>query len=161
MGNWRTVQIVGGMLAEEVHALREELNQVLRPGWGGGFSHRYAQDNAQLEKFGPLSNTGGLCGIGDWPAPSINAVGNLAERDYSPCDVADHLEKLRKVAPSLGVMIHCGGERESPLCGVTVVLLEGRIEELPPMIKTLGDIPKLQIENNMLRALLRPYNRTL
>lgn len=155
MGNWRTVQIVGGMLAEEVDALRAELNQ----------NFRFDLDNpahlAQNKKFGPLSCTGGLCGIGSWPDTSINVVGNLAERDFSEHDVAEHLATLAKVAPSLGVLVHCGGDYEDEKCVATVVLFEGIAVVRPPDIERIGAIPKMQIENNMFRQLFGSYNRTL
>jgi hypothetical protein len=158
MGNWRRVHIVGGMLAEEVDALRAEIYQVLR---GGMFAHRYEQDEAQMKKFGPLSHTGGICGFGSWPSPSINAVGNLAERDYDPYDVAEHLKKLAVVAPSLGVMVHCGADYESEKCIATVVLFEGATVVRPPAVRLVGDLSPLQMENNILRQLIGPYNRTL
>lgn len=158
MGNWRRVHIVGGMLAEEVDALKAEINQVLE---GGMFAHRYKQDENQMEKFGPLSYTGGLCGFGSWPAPSINAVGNLAERDYDPAAVARHLEQLAKVAPSLGVLVHCGADYETDECINTVVLFEGKTAVRWPDVKTIPEFAPMQLENNLMRALLGPYNRTL
>lgn len=158
MGNWRTVQIVGGMLAEEVPALVAEIDQRLAPGWWKATPPK-ASDH--MNKFGPLSYCGGLCGLPNWPAPSISAVGNLAERDYDPVAVADHLRELAAVAPSLGVMVHCGGDYEAKECIATVVLFERVAVVRPPQIATIGDIPPMQMENNLLRALLGPYNRTL
>jgi hypothetical protein len=157
MGNWRRVHIVGGMLAEEVDALKAEIDQVFI----GGFVHKRQDHMGRLKHFGPLSYTGGLCGIGSWPAPSINAVGNLAERDYTPHAVALHLSRLAEVAPSLGVMVHCGGDRESDECIATVVLLERQAVVRPPEVVRVPDTPPMQVEINLLRQLLGPYNRTL
>jgi hypothetical protein len=160
MGNWRRVHIVGGMLAEEVDALVKELDQ--RPKYGMVIVGRKDNfDEDQVKKFGPLSITGGLCEFGSWPAPSINAVGNLAERDYDPDDVARHLGQLALVAPSLGVVVHCGGDYEADECVASVVLLEGVVAIHPPGIPEVKDLVPMQMENNLLRALLRPYNRTL
>jgi len=150
MGNWRRVHIVGGMLAEEVDALKAEIDQ-----------SRNIHDPAVIHRFGPLSYTGGLCGFGSWPARSINAVGNLAERDYDPADVAEHLAQLAQVAPSLGVVVHCGGDYETDGCVNTVVLFEGKAAVHPPAVQLVPNLAPMQIENNLLRALLGPYNRTL
>jgi hypothetical protein len=160
MGNWRRVHIVGGMLAEEVEALKAEINQVLPARFSTDLNHT-PEFKSQQNKFGPLSYTGGLCGLGNWPAPSINAVGNLAERDYDCFAIADHLRKLSKVAPSLGVRVHCGGDYESDTCVATVVLFEGVAVIRVAEIKGVPDMDPLEMQNNLLRAVLGPYNRTL
>ncbi|MGH3548896.1 MAG: hypothetical protein ACRDQU_12460 [Pseudonocardiaceae bacterium] len=61
MGNWRTVNIVGTFDPTEVPAAREHLT--VKDDWSN---------------FGPLSISNGLCSLGDWPAGSVMAVGNLA-----------------------------------------------------------------------------------
>lgn len=67
-------------------------------------------------------------GLGMWiPAAGgdIKAYGNLSERGYGPHAVAETLEELAKVAPSLTLKVHCGGSYESTDCTATVTLKDG------------------------------------
>jgi hypothetical protein len=129
MGNWRTVRIIGTCSKDDVTALRAELD--LR---------------TEIENFHCLGNTGGLCSLPNWGNENIDVIGNLAERDYSVNDVAKQLEKLAKIAPSLKVKIHCGGDYESTDCVNTIVLENGVVEIRQPEIESIGEISQSQIE---------------
>ena len=101
MGNWRTVNITGTMTAADASALRARL------------AYTYERGDPGMDNFGPLSfsiESPGLCGLGDWPAGQVSRCGNLAERDYSPEDVAEELRKLVHIAPSMLLKVHCGGD---------------------------------------------------
>jgi hypothetical protein len=84
----------------------------------------------------------------------IDIVGNLAERDYSIEAVAKQLEKLAKIAPSLRVKIHCGGDYESTVCINTVILENGVVEIRQPEIECTGEISQGQIEAQFFDLLL-------
>ena len=145
MGHWRTVNLIGTCEAHEVAALEDAVDCTA-----------YAESGFDFDKWGPLCNTGGLCGLGNWPAEVINCRGNLSERDYSAEDVAKHLRRLVEAAPSLELAIHCGGDYESLDCVATVVCKDGKIEVLPPQVEELEEIAADQIELNLYRPLLKP-----
>lgn len=112
VGNWRTVNIVGTIDPAEVEAARRYLAV-----------DRYSQGRT----IGPLSISEGLCSLGDWPAPTVMAVGNLFERNYSVRDVADHLSKLLDWAPSARLKVHCGADHEDETCVATITVEDGRV----------------------------------
>ena len=133
MGNWRTVQIVGRCNNDDAWKLKKAIN----PSKG----------------FHCLMNGGGICGLGDWVQEKIYAIGNLAERDYTVDDVADQLRKLAKIAPFLDIRVHCGGENENKRCVSTIKVVHGHVVIQKPRIKTLPEIPRGQLEMNLMRAL--------
>ena len=141
MGNWQRVKIVGTCAAAEVPALQQRLD--LRDLRGN------------LDNFGPLSAVGGLAGLPLWAAEQIEAVGNMAERDYNAEAVGRHLRELAAVAPSLAVKVHVGGDYESDTCVATVQLVNGEVTILPPEVATIEDISEAQIERALITALTR------
>lgn len=130
MGNWRTVQIIGSCSKEDTSALRKAII--------------YDIHSDARQEFYCLSHTGGLAGLPMWPAETINAIGNLAERGYAVNDIAEALRELVQIAPSLSVKIHCGGEWESKSCVTTIHLKDGKITINPPEIEVLPDPPEEQ-----------------
>lgn len=141
MGNWQRVKIIGTCAAAEVPALQQRLDL------------RDLRSN--LDNFGPLSHVGGLCGLPLWAAEQIEAVGNLAERDYDAEAVGRHLGTLAAVAPSLAVKVHVGGDYESATCVATVQLANGEVTVLPPEVATIEEIDQGQISQALLGALFR------
>lgn len=132
MGNWRRVQIVGTCAAADVQKLRE----ALKPG------HDY-------ENFHCLVN-GGMAGLPNWAAEKINAVGNLAERGFTPQSVAEQLLKLLAIAPSLDVKVHCGGDYEADTCINTVVANAAPIVAvLEPEVATIPEVSAEQMTKNI------------
>ena len=59
------------------------------------------------------------------------------------------------------MLVHCGGDYETDGCINTVVLFEGKAAVHPPAVQLIPEVAPMQLENNLLRALLGPYNRTL
>lgn len=142
-----TVNVVGTMTERDAARLRDYL----------GYS--YGPGDPALARFGPLSFNRyqpSLCGIGAWPAPVIDAVGNLAERDYDPEDVADHLRELVTIAGSMLLQVHCGGDYESLVCVATVSVVEGVVAVGKPQVEQLKPISESQMEANIIRALTTP-----
>jgi hypothetical protein len=125
------VTITGEVAEAEVAALRAALTYDAATG----------QTTAGSE-WGPLSfdplHPGGA-GLGDWPAPTISATGNLSETDLGPEHVAAHLRQLVGVAPSLNVAVHCGGDWETPACVATVTAAGGVVSVGPPQVPHVGD----------------------
>lgn len=129
MGNWRTVHIIGSCDPAEIGALEERL------------CVDYMGDDG-FENWGPLSwsPSGSLCGVNSWVAPTMNTVGNLAERDYVPEDVADELRRLVEVAPSLTLLVHCGDDWESTECVATIVVAGGNVTVEDPQVNHLREV---------------------
>ena len=134
MGNWMSVWIVGTCKPEEVAALKKAIS------W-----------DDPGDDFHCLSNTTGLSSLGDWAQENINSMGNLSERDYTPKNVADTLKKLSKVAPSLEVRVHCGGDNESKKCVATIDIQEGFCVVLEPHREIM--IPELPTEIGIARLM--------
>lgn len=145
MGNWRTVNLSGTMSERDAEALREWL----------GYSFRVRDDPA-AGRFGPLSfsrDQPSICGLNDWPAPVMSRAGNLAERDYDVEDVADCLRGLVEVAPSMLLVIHCGGDWEGLDCVATIRVGEGLVAVGRPEVEKIAKIGDDQALLNMLRAI--------
>jgi len=148
MGNWRTCNIAGTMSAEHAATLREALD--------------YGDYTASIDAMPPgvdclafSSAHPGLCGLGAWPAETMNRCGNLHERDYSVQDVAKALEALVRIAPSMLLKVHCGGEYESEQCVATISVGEGLVVVGKPERETV-DVPSdEQVLGNLARNLLR------
>lgn len=142
MGNWRTVYIVGKCHSDEVDALRQAVCVDFRKERG---------------RFHCLCYSGpSLCGLTNWPAERINAVGNLAERNYSVEDVAASLRNLIKIAPSLDIKIHCGGDWEAKECVATVQAANGKVAILGPELEILPAIPETQMLGQFFQAINKP-----
>ena len=137
MGNWTTVHISGTCNAEDVPALKAAVN--VGESW---------------KAFHCLCNTGGICGLGDWADEEMSVTGNLAERDYGVKDVAGQLRELARIAPSLTLKVHVGGEYESLDCVATVNCINGSVTIDDAEIKTLTPIPQGQIEANLIKSAL-------
>lgn len=131
MGNWMRLQVLGSCDGSELDALRELLVIDLR---------HPDVDGKSWDALGPLSVSEGLAGLGDWPATAISAVGNAFERDYDAESVSEQLKELVKVAPTLTLTVHCGGDYESAECVATVKASGGEVEILSPEISALPEI---------------------
>ena len=142
MGNWMTVQIIGSCAKDDVPALTKEVKYDL---------HDINID----QEFYCLTSCGGLCGLPLWPAEAINAVGNCAERDYTPESVKSNLEAFAKIAPSLEVKVHCGGDYETKEVIATVTLEKGKATIGKPEIENLPNPPEGQMAANLMGFLGR------
>lgn len=130
MGNWRTVHLRGSVELADWHQLKDHL--------AVGFEDA---------RWGCL-HSGGLFGLQNWATTNsvsrgsrieFESYGNLGERNYSPKDVAQEVDRIRgTAAPSLIVRIDCGDNYESTKCVATVILGEdGTVKIVPPMVDEL------------------------
>ncbi len=139
MGNWTIVEMEGSCDSEEVSVLQREV--------------AFDMNADEWENFNCLSATNGICGLGNWAGRTIDAVGNLAERDYGAEDVAEVLEDLVKVAPSLNLKVHVGGEYEDKKCVATVTCYRGVVTIGSPEIKSIGEISEEQMRENLIKQI--------
>jgi hypothetical protein len=150
MGNWRTVNITGTMTEEDAGVLGAWLGYTIASPVSG---------TSCFDHFGPLSfsrEKPSLCGLNNWVAPVVFACGNLAERDYTPEDVAEELRRLLAVAPSMRLKVHCGGDHESDTCVATVTVADGQVVTGPPEVERVAAVSEDQAVGNLLRAIARP-----
>jgi hypothetical protein len=136
MGNWRRVLIDGTCAPADVLKLRTMV---------GG-------DNGTEPLCGDASS---LCGLPNWAASRIHAVGNCSERDFGLQDIANHLVNLRDAAPSLDIKVHCGGDYESDECVATVVVNAEGVRCLAPEISTIPPLTSDMLQGRMSSLLLR------
>jgi hypothetical protein len=146
MGNWRTVNIVGTMSAEHAARLREALDY--------GDYTRMGKMPPGVDCLAFSSVHPGLCGLGAWPAETMNRCGNLHERGYSVEDVAAALRVLVESAPSMLLKVHCGGEYESETCVATISVGEGLVVVGKPERETVDTPSDDQMLGNLYRNLM-------
>ena len=137
MGIWKRAMVVGTCATNDVAALKKALTY----------------DKRTLEGFHPLV-CGGICGLPNWAAENIMAVGNLAERGYDADSVAETLEDIAKTVPSLRVKVHVGKDGEVSDCEATVTLADGKATVGPAEVATLPEIDKSQMKSSLLRELM-------
>ncbi len=135
MGNWRTVNITGTIAAEHVDPLRRHLT-----------ADYDDMSSDAWTNFGPLTIVQSMVGLNDWVAEKIEARGNLAERDYSVEDVAEHLRNLVAIAPSMALSVHCGGESESSECVATVTVRDSAVSVKTPQVGSVDGPNELDMQ---------------
>src|SRR6185436_9864823 len=139
MGNWRTVFIEGMIDPADTRAAVNFIDIGVSDDRG---LVRDWDSPSAWDRFHPLCYAGlSICGLGLWVhegVPTIRVFGNLAERDYAVEDVAETLRELVAAAPSLDVVVHCGGEHEDTQVVATITTSGGVVEVLPPQVPNLG-----------------------
>jgi hypothetical protein len=122
-----TVNIVGSIAAADLPAAKT-------------FVNTGDDDN----RFHPLCNYGfSIWGLGDWTAETVQACGNLSERDYTVEDVAQTLRQMAAVVPSLQAKVHCGGDYESEDCVATITVTDGVVSVGPAEVGRLEGLAAL------------------
>lgn len=141
MGDWCTVTIVGTIEPKDAPAARAFINT-----------------GEDWDRFHCLCNCGpSMCGLGDWMPRNggdFTAVGNLSERNYDAESVAETLQQLLAVAPSLKIKVHCGGPYESTDCVATVTAADGEVYVSDPEIETVGVGMDAAVAKNTIQLLL-------
>jgi hypothetical protein len=138
MGNWCTVSLRGTLAKSDVDAVRE-----------------FVTCEPDFSNFHCLTGSiSGLCGLGMWPAEEIHVDGNLAERNYDADSVADTLREIVKIAPSLSLKVHCGGEYEDKTCVATVTAHDGEVLVGDPEVETVSGISDDAFKGRLFGAIL-------
>ena len=153
MGNWRTVNISGHIGADEIDAARELLTRAANYD-----SWMYDDgENEEICSLFCLAFGEGLCGLRDWIRPNgtINAVGNLHERDFDNDDIEKALSILAKRFPTLELTLHSGDDWESLHCTATFHVKDGECKRCPPEIEELSEISSESIMENLWATLGR------
>lgn len=138
MGDWRTVNIKGKISKDEVNAAREFLK-----------SDYYREDSVYYLQFSE-----GLCSVGEWVKEdgTIDAIGNVYERDCNNEDLLRELTVLAEKFPTLDIILHSGSNWESLTCSASFVVKDGKCEQKEPMIPELHEISSAQIYTNLAKA---------
>lgn len=128
MGNWRTVNIKGRMDATEAKDAIEFLKKVAR---------EYCDEPVDCFAIG-----NSLCGLNQWIQDdgTIDAIGNLFERDFDNDDIEEALKCLAEKYPSMELTLHSGSDWESLVCSATFHVKDGEVERCEPEIKELHKI---------------------
>ena len=126
MGNWRTVNITGQMNSDEALAMIGELSS----------------ENAWDSPAACFKMSRSLAGLNQWVKEdgTINAIGNLAERDFDNDDIEQGLNYLAGLYPSLHLTLHSGSDWESLVCSATFHVKDGSVERSTPEVDTLQEI---------------------
>lgn len=131
MGNWRTVNIHGKISKCEAKELIETLSE----------------DKGWYTPASCFTMGRSICGLNQWVKNdgSINAVGNLAERDYTNDDIESGLRFLAEKFPSLTLTLHSGSDFESLDCSATFHVENGIVTRCAPEISVLREITPMSI----------------
>lgn len=131
MGNWRTVNITGKIDKAHAGLLRQYLVDAIKA----------PREDERWDIY-PFVISEGSCGLWDWVQPNgkINAVGNLAERDFSNDDIEKALRIIANAFPTLTLTLHSGDDYESLNCTATFYVMSGECVRCKPQIKKLRPI---------------------
>ena len=134
MGNWRTVNITGRMDPDEAKDLIAELS-----------------DESSWTPAECLSMGHSLCGLNQWVTDDgfIDAIGNLAERDFDNDDIEKALVYLADKYHGLQLTLHSGSDWEELECTATFHVSNGRVERCEPEVKTIHGITQEQIMSRL------------
>ena len=145
MGNWRTVDLRGHMDAAEACDMIAELTYSV-------FRDHYSKWDTDVACL-LMGNS--LCGLNQWAGRDgdIDAVGNLAERDFDNDDIEKALVYLAKKYPSLDLTLHSGSDWESLECSATFVVTNGEVKRLAPQVGTIREISADYMQGNLMRML--------
>lgn len=142
MGDWRRAQVIGAIRdGDDIDKLKRAIDM------------RQMHIEPTVP-FGPLTISGGMCGLPLWPAREFDVVGNLGERGYDQEDVKGHLKQLGDVAESFTCKVHVGDHHESDDCVATVILDDEGCRIVEPEIERIPQLDEAQMQRNMLRQLM-------
>lgn len=142
MGNWRTVDMRGHMNPAEAADMIEYLTYEGNwPKW---------ETDADCLLMGKS-----ICGLNQWvdTAGKIDAVGNLAERDFDNDDIEDALNHLVERYPSLDLTLHSGSDWESLTCSATFRVKDGVVARMEPQVATIREITSESMRKRLMSML--------
>ena len=144
MGNWRTVNITGSMDPREAKDMIDFLT------YGDNWS-KWDTDAA------PLLINESLCGLNQWVSDNgtIDAIGNLAERDFDNGDIEKALIYLAQKYPSMKLTLHSGSNWEELQCTATFHVEGGVVRRCEPEVEMIHAIPEGQGMMRLMKILGR------
>lgn len=147
MGNWRTVNVIGNVSEEEAIPMRQILAS--KNNWDENIDYN------SLPPIDCFKFVDSLCGLDEWVKPNgnINAIGNLAERDYDNDDIEKALKYLAEKFPSLELTLHSGSDYEDLTCSATFIVKDGKVIKEKPQIEKLQEINQDMMFGRMMRML--------
>lgn len=146
MGNWRTVEIKGNVSINQKDGLITYLTT--DENWESPSSK---DDIFYLQ----ISKTNSICGLNKWinNDGSIDASGNVFERDSQPEDIKNEMITIAENFDGLNVIVNIGDDYESETCVMSLIVKGGKVEVVEPIVKNLEGIGLNQMEINLLKAL--------
>ena len=142
MGNWKRAHLIGKVDPNEVPILRAACD--IR-------SDRY-YDRHHILSYNSFKPT--LCGLNGWVQEEIDIIGNIGEKDPHIEDIVAKFKDLVRVAPSLKLRMHVGGNYEAKEVTHTIIVYNGEVTVGPPEMKEIKEIPESQMMGNF-RTTLR------
>jgi hypothetical protein len=130
MGNWRTVNIRGHIAKSDVKSIVD-----------------YLSNDDCWETLAACLHIGRSCyGLNTWIKEdgTIDAVGNLAERDFDNDDIEGALRHLAGMYPSLELTLHSGSDWEELPCTATFHVSNGEVKRCAPEIEELEE-PRMNL----------------
>ena len=143
MGNWRTVDMRGHMDPAEAADMIEYLD--------------YDSDWSKWEiDAACLLMSKSICGLNQWvdAAGNIDAVGNLAERDFDNDDIEKALNHLVERYPSMDLTLHSGSDWESLDCSATFRVKDGVVIRMEPQVATIREISSGSMQTRLMSILM-------
>jgi hypothetical protein len=147
MGMWRTIQVEGKITGRSnIDTIIDYLTVDKRT----YDSKAYEEDEIFYLQFG-----NGVYGINQWikSDSSIDAVGNVYERDCTIDDLFNELSKLAKKFPTLDMYLHAGDDYESRTCVCSFIIKDGEVSKVEPLINELNEISDEQAMKNFISQL--------
>jgi len=136
--NKRAVWLVGTVSQEDLSKLRG----FVRTG------HDYQGFHA-LSHHGPS-----LDGLNDWPALTMDLVGNLPGHGYTIDEIAEVLLWAAAAAPSLRLKVHCGGDFEDANVAATITVADLDVIVGPAEVLRLRQTTEIERVDRVVDALM-------
>lgn len=145
MGNWRTVNIRGHMNVDEAKDAIKLLGKDKVKVWE---LYESIEQN-----FDCLLFSDSLCGLNQWIKEdgTIDAIGNLYERDFDNDDIEMALNFLAKRYPSIELTLNSGSDWENLVCSATFHVKNGVVERCAPEVNEIHGIPREVVKERLFR----------
>ncbi|XWV25089.1 putative ORFan [Tupanvirus deep ocean] len=165
MGNWRRIRIQVTIPEKDVENVREFVNKhalwssdknsdddttieiiwqddALFPNYPSTNGYQIPDHDENIITKVPLfeffiSDSGGMCGIGDWVDSDVDVIGNIG-KSASNAEIMKEWTFIATKFPEIRGEIHVCGDYESKYCVGRVVVDNGRVSWNAPTIKKIN-----------------------